>query len=253
MIQVVNRALDIIEFVAGSGKNNVTLKEISSNLKLNAGTCANIIKTLTTRDYLVKDIESGRGYGLGTMAYSIAGDQSYSIDIINASKEAMNHLTATIYESCMIGILRNNVRVSLYEVHADQELRVINKKEKPAYQAASGRVLLANLMKEKLNHFINLYGVPKAVEWKGVQSVATLKKELEIIHNQSYGIQVAESGILGVAVPVYQKHVVVASLGVFLPSTRFNEKIKNNILKQLWNVATKISYELDAAKKSRIN
>lgn len=240
MIQVVNRALDIVEFIASSGKKDVLLKDIADGLDLNHGTCANIIKTLLTRDYLERAPE-GKGYRLGPMFYFIAGDHSYSVDLINSAKESMHKLTGSINESCMLGILRNDTRVSLYEVHAVQELQVINKKEKPAYQTASGRLLLAYLSAEKRASFIKKYGLPTVGVWEDAQEEGDLLFELDKIKRKGIAIQIARSKILGVAVPVLQENVVVASLGVFLPEFRFEDAFKAKIIVEMQKTASLIS------------
>ena len=52
MIQVINRALNILELVSKERDREFSLSEIANSLNLNASTCANIIKTLVTRGYL---------------------------------------------------------------------------------------------------------------------------------------------------------------------------------------------------------
>ena len=61
MIQVINRAFDILEYIAKDPDKPKALGEIASDLDLNAGTCANIIKTMVARKYLEK-IDKQKGY-----------------------------------------------------------------------------------------------------------------------------------------------------------------------------------------------
>jgi len=244
MIQVIHRALDIIEFVASCGRKDIPLKEIANHLGLNHGTCSNILKTLVDRDYLVKSSEWGKGYSLGPMIQFIGGRDSYTLDLVNAAKKPMADLTESINESCMIGILRGNIRVSLLEVYAERELRVILHKEKLAFQTASGRILLAHLNKTKLKDYINKYGLPDKGIWEGVQSFENLEAELDKIKKQGYTIQVAKSKILGIAIPIYTGKSVVAAMGVFLPDFRFNKKTETNILTNMQKTAKTIECNL---------
>ena len=48
MIQVINRALNILEILAQEPDKEFGLSEIATAVELNAGTCANILKTLLT-------------------------------------------------------------------------------------------------------------------------------------------------------------------------------------------------------------
>ena len=49
MIQVINRALNILEIIAHDHNKEWGLSEIANELELNHGTCANILKTLVQR------------------------------------------------------------------------------------------------------------------------------------------------------------------------------------------------------------
>ncbi|WP_261451168.1 IclR family transcriptional regulator [Marinilongibacter aquaticus] len=218
------------------------MAEIANHLKLNHGTCANIIKTLVVRDYLVKGAK--KGYGLGPMIYFLTGDNSYSIDIINASREPLVTLMHSINENCMVGILRGDMRVSLHEAYAEQELQVINKREKKATQTASGRVLLAYLSEKKLSDFIVNYGLPAIDVWPGVQTEEDFRRALSEIREKGYAVQVARSRILGVAMPVAKNGEVIAGLGVFLPEFRFDETARKSILSHMQKTVEEISLAL---------
>lgn len=52
MIQVINRAFDILEFVATDPTRPKSLTEVAEAAGLNQGTCANIMKTMVNRRYL---------------------------------------------------------------------------------------------------------------------------------------------------------------------------------------------------------
>lgn len=54
MIQVIQRALDIFEFLAEEPHKSRSLSEISNAIGIQPSTCANIVKTLVQRGYLVK-------------------------------------------------------------------------------------------------------------------------------------------------------------------------------------------------------
>ena len=64
MIQVVNRALDILEFIAKDKNKIYSLTEIADALELNHATCANIIKTMVNRNF-IDQIGHKKGYRLG--------------------------------------------------------------------------------------------------------------------------------------------------------------------------------------------
>ena len=55
----------------------------------------------------------------------------------------------------------------------------------------------------------------------------------------------ADSDIIGVAVPIFKKDKVIASLGVYLPETRFRYKKQELILTELQNTAELINKNIE--------
>src|SRR5574340_1645545 len=101
MIQVINRALDILEFLASEPERPKSLSEIAEKLDLNSGTCANIIKTLVNRRYVEK-LDKKRGYFLGAKAYGLTGNDGYKKDLIGAAKEILEGLTKKLNENSLL-------------------------------------------------------------------------------------------------------------------------------------------------------
>src|SRR3546814_1707048 len=93
MIQVLHRALSILEFSARDNTKAFPLGEIASELGLNHATCANIIKTMVTRNYL-EQLGPKKGYKLGYMAYQVVGNSSFEDKLKRAASEPMEGLTA---------------------------------------------------------------------------------------------------------------------------------------------------------------
>ena len=88
MIQVINRALDIIEYISKEPETPKSLSDISGTLDLNAGTCANIIKTLVERNYIEKLVNK-KGYQLGKRFYQLGNFSGYKKDLIEVAKPIM--------------------------------------------------------------------------------------------------------------------------------------------------------------------
>ena len=85
MIQVLNRALDILEYIAQTDGMPQQLKDIAAHLGLHEATCANILKTLAARDY-VEQAKRGAGYTLGPMAYYLPRDKDYRPALVKTAK-----------------------------------------------------------------------------------------------------------------------------------------------------------------------
>src|SRR5690348_4773415 len=115
MIQVINRALDILEFLASEPDQHRGLGEISAELNLNNGTCANIIKTLVERKYVEK-LDKKKGYCLGAKAYGLTGNEGYKKDLTKAAKEELTQLTKKINENSLLAVLDKDMRSVLVRV-----------------------------------------------------------------------------------------------------------------------------------------
>jgi len=131
MIQVLHRAFDILELIAKDNSRAFSLGEIASALQLNHATCANIIKTMVTRNYL-EQLGPKKGYKLGYMAYQVVGNSSFEGKLKRSATELMEGLTAQINETNLLAILRGQNRVIVHQVHAEHELMVRSSIEKNA-------------------------------------------------------------------------------------------------------------------------
>lgn len=232
MIQVINRALDILELIGQDRTRLYTLSEISGQLKLNNATCANIIKTLVNRGYIEQE---GRktGYRLGSMSYLLTGNYSHKQELLSAAIEPMNQLSATLNEGCILAVLKDNIRIILYEVKSTHELQVINKKEKDAYRTSTGRMILACMDEKEQLDFIHKFGLPSPDIWAGIEDEEDLIMELGKIRKKQLAQQISIAQIIGLAIPVFKDKKVIASLGIYLPQTRYTPAMQDKILNNL--------------------
>lgn len=244
MIQVIHRALDILELIATDRSRLYTLSEISSQLKLNNATCANIIKTLVSRGYLDQE---GRktGYRLGSMAYLLTGNYSHKQELLEASIEPMNKLSLSLNEGCILSVLKDNARILLHEIKSTHELQVINKKEKEAYLTSTGRMILACLEEKEQKEYIKKYGLPSSDVWGGIEDDEDLLLELAKIRKKQMAIQKSKNQIVGVAVPIFMSGKVIASIGIYLPETRYTASMQERVLDELKTTAETINKKLN--------
>lgn len=243
MIQVINRALDILEYIAIEPDKPKPLGEIADDLNLNAGTCANIIKTLVTRKYLEK-IDKQKGYCLGSKAYEISGNEGYQKGLVDAAREEMENLTKKINENSLLCLLKGDIREVILRVQSKNDLQANTASEKKACDTASGRLLIAMLAETELEKFISKYGVPTTEEWEGVSDTKSFYKQLNKIRTQGYAIQITINQIIGLALPIYKKGKVPAAVSIYMPVLRFNNLDKENIIRLVKKATDKITKKL---------
>lgn len=241
MIQVLHRALNILEFVANEPDREYSLSEIANFAKINNSTCANIIKTLLGRKYL-EQAKKGQGYKLGPQAYILTGNYSIKKRLLNAAIEPMQELRDNLNESCIVAIMKNNMRVTLHKEINQHEVQVVinNNEEKNVYLTATGRVILACMNHEKQSKFIQKYGLPGDI-WPEIKDESDLKRELKNIRYKQQTTHNDGNYVVGIASPIYLKGEVIAALGVYLPEYRFTDNLKEKICKEIDKSAVQIS------------
>ena len=243
MIQVVNRALDILELLGKDRNKFYTLREIADNLNLNHSTCANIIKTLIIRRYIEKS-STKQGYKLGPKTYYLTGNFSLKKELIRASEKPMKVLREKLNESCILVILNDDMRITLRKEVSTQELQVVsNEEEKNAYMTATGRIILACMSQNERQMFVQKFGLPKS-KWEGIENEIELFQELDKIKAKQIAIHFDGEYIAGIGVPIYKNDSVIASLGVYLPEVRFSNRFREVIFMEMGKIAKIISKEI---------
>ncbi|RIV27262.1 IclR family transcriptional regulator [Fibrisoma montanum] len=244
MIQVVNRALDILEQIAADPEKPKSLSDIADPLGLNHGTCANILKTLVNRNY-VEQIGTKKGYILGAKAYSLTGNEAYRKDLLDAARDEMDLVTRKVNENCLLATLKGNMRQVVLRTYAEQDLQVRTADEKHVYDSASGRLLVAMLPDADLDRFVRKYGLPSAEIWPEADTDDKFQTCISAIRSQGYALQVVpKRQIIGLAVAVYKHKNVVASLSIYLPEYRYTVADKTGLIQLLQKAAKHISARL---------
>jgi DNA-binding IclR family transcriptional regulator len=243
MIQVIHRALDILEFVARDRNREFGLGEISENLGLNKGTCANILKTLVSRGYL-EQAGKKRGYRLGSGAFNLTGSFFLKDELLQVSREPMKELQGKLNECCILAVMRDNMRNTLHKVSSTQELQVItNNEEKHVYLTATGRMILACMDTPERERFIQKFGLPGEM-WKGVGDQDDLIRELDRIKAEKLAVHHDGAHVAGVGAPVFKHDKIIASLGIYLPEVRFTGALQELIFREIGHTAGLISEKI---------
>lgn len=243
MIQVIQRALDILEFVSRNDKEPVQLLKIAEHVGLSQPTTANIVKTLTQKNYL-EHVGRKIGYRLGIAAYQLTGNLTYDQDLIDAAKEPMKELTMHLNETSLLAVIRNNKRVIIHLEECNQILQVRTVIVAEVYSTSTGRLLMAYLTTKELDNLVKAVGLPEKKIWPGAETREGLEKELEKIREKEQVQVTSIHHTIGFAVPVYKNKQVIAGLSVFIPLSRFVESNHSKLEKLIRRAAKRISDKL---------
>ncbi|MDR1503440.1 MAG: helix-turn-helix domain-containing protein [Prevotella sp.] len=225
MIQVINRALSILELIASDSSREFRLSEIADTLDLNHGTCANILKTLIQRNY-IEQSSAKKGYKLGYMAYKLCDSNQYNEELINIAKDPIDKLGENLNEAIILSIIKNDKRILLYERTSTEELQVRTTLESSVYRATTGRMILSYYSPKELDNFIERAGMPTEEDWPEVKTKEDLIYQLNIIHNNNIEIYNNKNHVIGLATPIFKNNKIIASLGIYLPDARYRQAEK---------------------------
>lgn len=243
MIQVIHRALNILELLASDKRKIWSLSEIADTLGLNRGTCANIIKTLVQRGYIEQE-DRHRGYSLGYRIYKLVNSEEYMLRSLQAMKPYVNALRDTLNENIILSVISNDMRILVYEAECTHELSVRTIPEMPVYRATTGRLILAHYQEKQLEAFISKTGLPSEAVWPAAASREGLLSELENIRKQDVYVTINSNHVAGLAAPIFKKDRVIASLGIYLPDVRYTPYNKDIIKAELLKTASDINEAL---------
>ena len=245
MIQVIHRALNLLEFIAQHPNRDYSLTEIADRHQLNHGTCANILKTLVTRGY-VEQVGHKKGYRLGAMSYHLTRNPAYKRDLIAAADAPMQALTEAVNETSLLTIIVDNRRITLHAVECDRDIQARGNVNRTVYDSATGRLLLAYQSEMEQARFARTHGLPQPDEWPSITTEDQLLVALAEIRAAGLAIDITNRQIVGLAVPVHQRGAVVAALGVFLPEIRYTDAHREEIIRELKAAAKQVSEALIA-------
>jgi len=244
MIQVIHRALNVLELLATQPDRLVSLGEIADALGLNPATCSNILKTLAGRGY-VERLDGRRGYRLGTGALQLGGLADHDRRLVAAAEPVLRDLTARVNETSLVGVIRGNKRVTLASAACDRDLQVRSRLVRDVYATASGRLLLAYDAPERLDCFLQQVGLPDPRLWKEARSEADLRRELAAIRRKQLAVTRSPEHVVGLAVPVRCGGQVVASASIYLPEARYSPSRRGELIAALRGAGDAIAERLE--------
>ena len=100
MIKVLHKAFDLLESMAQYKNRSFTLSEIATMINEKPTTCANIVKTLCNRGFLMK--VKPRSYVLGPVAQGLNYSDIEHTQLVESAREPMNALVSK-YRADLVG------------------------------------------------------------------------------------------------------------------------------------------------------
>ena len=254
-IQSVDRALDILEFVAKQ-RGEVSLTQISLALGLNTSTCHHIIKTLVGRNFIRPG--TGRGlYMLGSQVVLLADSVNIKEDLPVRARPVLDALNHATEEAVHLAVLHGDEMITLVKREALHALRVDSGsigKSTALHATATGKALLAGLGDADVRRITSLHGLREFTPNTHTDLEALLE-DLKRVREQGYSADYEEYQLYVVCVgaPILDASGrVMASLSVSIPINRATGDHLEFVRSQVMDAASKLSLSLENEGSARV-
>lgn len=217
MIQVIERVARILEYLAENRNREVPLTEIADSLDINRATCANILKSMKELS-LVEQSDYRKGYLLGDKIFSMAGADNGSNKLARRLSPLVDALCRDVNENVMLAVIKNDKRVLLHTAVGNHAIEAKTIPEMRAWKATTAKVILAQYSPERLANFLKVAGMP-GKDWPEIRTRQELFNALAGMKGRKC-VTVINHHFACMAIPVFFRGEVVASLGFYLPDMR---------------------------------
>lgn len=240
-IQSVERALDILEYIAKHNGAGVT--EISKSLNLNKSTTFGLIKTLAAKGYVYKS-PTAETYHPTIRLHTLASYNSEQTSLVEIARPFLEDLLKKYGETVHLVDSTDTSVVYIAKLEGTKSVRVHTKvgDTLPLHCTGLGKVILAWRSAEEVAEYARVSGLP-AMTPHTIVDLAALQKELSKTRQQGYAIDDEEvlTDIYCVAVPVHhQPENVRYAISIAMPKFRSEPGLTRQMAADLTKTAVSI-------------
>lgn len=250
--QAIERVLDIMEAFTAE-EPELTITQLSQRLGLHKTTVHRLASTLMARGLLARDPRT-RAYMLGHGLLRFVELVLNRQDIVSVSMPHMTRLRAVTGETIGLHVRVGSERVCIAQLESTQEMRMRLDigRPLPLYCGASSKVFLAEMQPAEVEAVVRETGL-KPLGPGSITDRRALGNDLQSIRKRGYAISRAEriAGGATVAAPIRDESgALVASLSIYAPLMRADDKRIEKWIPLIKEAAGRISAELGFPEKS---
>lgn len=239
-----NRGLLLLEHIAQSGRNGVTLTDLALQAGFAVSTTHRLLTTLEQMDFVRKDPELGLWY-IGLRTFSVGNAFLDSRDVVMQARPFMKRLMERTGETVNLTIENEGAVVYIAQIECVEMMRMIVRlgSQAPIHASAAGKAMMA---------WMNIKQVEKALHYHGLlrltpqtlTTMAALHKDLEQARRHGYACDLEEHtiGLHCVASPIFNEHgEPIAGLSLSGPKARVTDERLPELGLLINNCATEIT------------
>lgn len=234
-VKSADRALAVVEFVAGRG--SVSFTEILDSLGIPRSSAHGLLNTLNHAGWLDHNLNT-KQYSLGLRAWQVGQMYTGHEDLANIAKPIMDRLSQSLGETVQLARLDGveNVYIAISQTAGGMRLGSSVGMRLLAHATGIGKALLSMLEPEDAQARLKSVALPRLTE-KTVTDTELLAEIVQKAKVQGYALDDEEylDGCRCVAVPLTSAAVggIYTAISVTMPSARTDELWPASILQPL--------------------
>ncbi|MEP1214178.1 MAG: IclR family transcriptional regulator C-terminal domain-containing protein [Marinobacter sp.] len=239
------RGLEVIK-TFGEGASTLSLSEVAARASISRASARRLLHSLCDQGYARTD---GKLFWLTPRILDLGFSYLSSMEIWSFAQTHMEELVQRVHESCSIAVLDG---YDIYYVMRIPTRKLLKStlnigSSLPAHVVSLGRIQLADLPDEELDHFLDTVSIEQYTRF-----TVTDKEQLRRIIREdgARGWSVVdrelEEGMCGLSVPIHNRHDrTIAAINITLPPSKAAEPgVLDYLLEQLRETASQIHQEL---------
>jgi IclR family KDG regulon transcriptional repressor len=219
-IQVIDRALDILELLAFE-REGLGVTEIGNRLGLHKSTVHRILAAMGERGYIEKLADTGR-YKIGIKLVELSSARLNSVELKTEARGYLWQLTSKLNATTHLAILDGTDAIYIDKVDVVNNIRLYSQigLRIPVYCSALGKSLLSGLSDEELENIVSKCSF-KRFTGRTITNKEELIKQVRAVRSKGWSVDDEEhdEGIRCLASPVYDyRGKVIAAVSVSGPN-----------------------------------
>lgn len=246
-VPAVDRTIDILEFVVETN-SPVSLQQISDSLSIPKASVFRIVRTLSSRGYLV-EVTGEKRFVPGPKILILGSRITKEQNLRQISNPHLFALAQDTRHTVQLGVLFGYRILYIDQIRTTSATDILIEPTGTPFEvniSAGGKVLVAFLSDENQADFLD-HAVLASTTQYTITSIQEFKRELDLVRSQGYAIDHQEFaiGIRCVAAPIFDSHgACVASVGITGHISKISEDTLPSLIERTKEAALNISKSL---------
>lgn len=244
LVNSIIKALNTLDILLSEDydRKGIPLSQLSKQTGIRPNTLHNILKTMIHCGYVKQNENSC--YLAGNKCEQIGTDNKVRQMLEMEIQPILKELCKKVNEGIVFYTLMNGGKIPQISINNNEIININHSRynEINFYEKITSRILAAFADERALQDIIKQWGLPGKY-WDCINDEAVLKKVLEKIRKQGYGLlDETPKEVISIAVPVFTKeNALLGTIGCYAPKFRCDETKQKFIVESLKEAAGKVT------------